>query len=102
MHKNTLALLFLSEMQRFGFQPSNCKTNCFFVNFLCSALVAAMAELLLIRRDGATECPRLILFPFVWETNPLLKGNPLRVAISERTVETHKKQNSTTHSGGGR
>ena len=100
---------FSSEMQRFGFQPSNCKTNSFFfvcvcvcVNFLCHALVAAMAELLLIRRDAATQCPRLMLFPFVWETNPLLKGNPLRVAISERTVETHKKQNSTTHSGGER
>lgn len=84
------------------FQHSHCKTKCFFVNFLSSALVGAMVKLLLIRRDVATQCPRSILFPCVWETSPLLRGKALRVAISECTVETHKKENSTTHSGGER
>ncbi len=80
------------------FPPSNCETECFFVNFLRSTPVGAMVKLLLIRRDVATRCPRSILFLCVWETSPLLRGKALRVAISERTEETHKKENSTTHS----
>lgn len=85
----------------FGIQHSNGKTKCILLISLCYALLGATAKLLLIRGDVTTRCPRSILLLYVWKTTRLLRGEALRVAISEHAVETRKRQNSTAHSGRG-